>query len=299
MAMLKYKKLKKEELISTERYTPQIESLEISYEHWHRYLSITPFIKGKKVLDVGCGEGYGTNLIAKYAARAVGVDIDEKVILKAQKKYKKRNLKFMTGRASNLQIEKNNAFDIVVSFETIEHLTAKKQQEFLTSVKGVLRKNGQFIVSTPDKKNYSDVRNYQNPYHKKEFYKEEFIKFLKNYFKYVNIFGQKIYPASFIWNENGLKGNLGEYFISKNKKGFSAEFFKKREPLMLIALCSEVKIKDFLDSYCLDLDEVFIKEKVKELNILKKMITQKDKYIESLSGHLDQKTEELKEIYNS
>ena len=47
-----------------ERYISNMNSAQISYEHWHRYFYATQFIKGKDVLDIACGEGYGANLIA-------------------------------------------------------------------------------------------------------------------------------------------------------------------------------------------------------------------------------------------
>ena len=65
-----------------ERFIPTNELIndEIGFEHLHRYHSIIPFIQNKSVLDIACGEGYGTALIGKHAKKVIGVDIDDACI---------------------------------------------------------------------------------------------------------------------------------------------------------------------------------------------------------------------------
>jgi len=65
-----------------ERYIPDANpeevGAEIHYEYLHRYIFVTQFVEGKTVLDLGCGEGYGSYILSKLAERVVGIDIDEK-----------------------------------------------------------------------------------------------------------------------------------------------------------------------------------------------------------------------------
>src|SRR3982750_1352378 len=92
---------------------------EIMIEHLHRYAIAQDVCAQKIVLDIACGEGYGSNLIAAKAAKVIGVDIDTGVIESAKSKYKRNNLQYYQGNADNIPCE-NNFFDVVVSFETIE-----------------------------------------------------------------------------------------------------------------------------------------------------------------------------------
>ena len=89
-------------------------------EHLHRYAIAKELVQGKRVLDIACGEGYGSNLLAASADFVNGVDIDQVVIAHAAEKYKKENLSFSQGSVEKIPFDANT-FDMVVSFETLEH----------------------------------------------------------------------------------------------------------------------------------------------------------------------------------
>ncbi|MCY7293598.1 MAG: class I SAM-dependent methyltransferase, partial [Ferruginibacter sp.] len=128
---------------------------EVAVEHLHRYAIVLPLVNDKKVLDIASGEGYGSNLIAGHASQAIGVDICPDAIARANTKYKKNNLKFLEGSADAIPLA--NAFaDVVVSFETLEH--HDKHEEMLAEVKRVLKPDGFLIMSSPNKKYYTDER---------------------------------------------------------------------------------------------------------------------------------------------
>ena len=107
-----------------ERYLPQMTGAHISYEHWHRYLFAARLVAGKAVLDVACGEGYGSRLLAETAASVVGVDVDPAAVRDAAASYPAWNLTFLCGPAELIPVEGEHVFDVIVSFETLEHLTA-------------------------------------------------------------------------------------------------------------------------------------------------------------------------------
>ena len=130
-----------------ERYVPGIKG-DIEIEHLHRYALALELSKGKNVLDIASGEGYGSYLLSMLAKSVVGVDISKEAILHSSMKYIKSNLTFLCGSADRIPCE-SHSFDLVVSFETIEH--HDKHEEMLQEIKRVLKPDGILILSSPEK----------------------------------------------------------------------------------------------------------------------------------------------------
>src|SRR5512139_3486774 len=87
-----------------ERYVPWVDDPFIGYEHLHRYRFAKEFVKGKKVLDLACGEGYGSLMLSEEAGDVTGIDIDETTIRHASSKYLRGNLKFLKGLITDIPI---------------------------------------------------------------------------------------------------------------------------------------------------------------------------------------------------
>jgi ubiquinone/menaquinone biosynthesis C-methylase UbiE len=157
-----------------ERFLPN-EAGEMWAEHWHRYHAIQHLVANKRVLDVACGEGYGSALLSRVASAVSGVDISNEAITHATAAYStqktaQKNLKFYEASCTQLPFA-DHSFDIVVSFETIEHIT--EHDAFLDEIKRVLTADGLLIISSPNKAEYSDARNFKNEFHVKELYRDE------------------------------------------------------------------------------------------------------------------------------
>lgn len=181
--------MEKEKLEFTgERFTPECVR-EIWYEHYHRYAYAQRLVKNKIVLDAACGEGYGTDMLAQHAKQAYGIDIDQKTIKHSQSRYNRENLQFQQGSCTDLPFE-NNTFDVVISFETLEHLA--EQSQMLEEFDRVLKKDGVLVISTPDKKHYSDATGFQNEYHVKELYQGEFKALLDQHWQYQIWYSQSL-----------------------------------------------------------------------------------------------------------
>ncbi|HEY1114836.1 MAG TPA: glycosyltransferase [Chitinophagaceae bacterium] len=170
-----------------ERYIPVENSKdEISVEHLHRYHSILPLVKGKVVLDIACGEGYGSALMARSAKKVIGVDISEECIVHAVTKYASQfpHTHFLQGSVEAIPVE-DASVDVVISFETLEHVSAEGQERFLSEVKRVLKSDGVFVVSTPDKENYSNRYGHENHFHVHELGRADFKALLECRFGHV------------------------------------------------------------------------------------------------------------------
>lgn len=191
-----------------ERFLPGA-SGEIWYEHWHRYHFAANLVRDAEVLDVACGAGYGSALLARYAKRVVGVDISSDTIGHARSTYATlSNVDFQQADCTALPFA-DASFDAVVSFETIEHIEG--QEKFLDEVARVLRPDGLFVLSSPNRLEYSDRRNFANPYHVRELYREELTALLAPRFPHTRWFGQRMSFFSVVWPEQlSSRGDLFE-----------------------------------------------------------------------------------------
>ncbi|MDA7417772.1 glycosyltransferase [Xenophilus arseniciresistens] len=217
-----------------ERYMPT-EDGELRYEHMHRYVWAAQFVQGKAVLDIASGEGYGSAVLADSAASVVGVDISETAVAHARAAYTaKGNLRYLQGSADAIPCE-SASFDVVVSFETIEHLAT--QQEMISEIRRVLKPEGMLIISSPNKKTYSDDRAYSNEFHVKELYFDEFDALLKQQFRRVSYLGQRFVTLSTLLPASSSQATYEALGLrdGQAQPGTPAGL----EPLYFVAVCDQ------------------------------------------------------------
>jgi 2-polyprenyl-3-methyl-5-hydroxy-6-metoxy-1,4-benzoquinol methylase len=175
----------------TERMVPEQAHARIFWEHVARYRFAKDFVSGKRVLDIACGEGYGAAALTKAgAASVVGVDISLEACEHARHKY---GLNACRGDAKAIPLP-DRSIDLVVSFETIEHVDAPAV--FLRECARVLVPDGMLIVSTPNRPVYSGTGQ-QNPFHHLELDEDEFLALLRAQFGSIQLFSQ--FPRSAAW----------------------------------------------------------------------------------------------------
>jgi 2-polyprenyl-3-methyl-5-hydroxy-6-metoxy-1,4-benzoquinol methylase len=133
--------------LEEERAVPWTEPAKFAW-HVARYEFALPFVADKRVLDVGCGEGYGAALLAGRAREVVGVDYSPAAIEHAARKYKASNLTFAVRDATELDATLGQ-FDVVSCFEVIEHVEA--HDAVVDGFREVLSTAGLLFVSTPNK----------------------------------------------------------------------------------------------------------------------------------------------------
>ena len=183
-----------------ERFLAEMKGV-IHLEHWHRYRLASQLCADKTVLDLASGEGYGSHFLAKTALNVIGFDISEKAVFHATQTYQQDNLRFGVASATEIPLE-DNSIDLIVSFETIEHL--EDHEGMIREFKRVLKNDGVILISSPNKEVYSDIDGYRNPYHVRELYTEEFHQLIKSYFENTKLLGQRTAAASIIAHADAL-----------------------------------------------------------------------------------------------
>lgn len=157
--------------------------------HSQRYNFACSFIKSADtVLDMGCGEGFGTDILAGKAKKAVGVDYHEMVVNQARQKYgtKRDNISFMSGDCYQLRFD--SPFDVVCAFDLIEHLP--DDVLFIKKMSEVLKKNGTLILSTPNKLIHMLQLGKIYEFHQKEYFHSEIIDLVKARFSNIEVYVQ-------------------------------------------------------------------------------------------------------------
>ncbi|MHC9085643.1 methyltransferase domain-containing protein [Luteimonas sp. RIT-PG2_3] len=222
-----------------ERFVPT-EHGEIRQEHLHRYAWCLPAVAGLDVLDIASGEGYGSSMLAETARSVLGVDISGEAVAHALEKYGGRgNLSFVRGSAAEIPAAAGS-FDVVVSFETIEHLI--EQEQMLDEIKRVLRPDGFLVISSPNKEVYSEQSGHHNEFHLKELELEELTALLVKRFPAVKMFGHRLAVASTISGAD--LGIQYETMRPLSDTGISVEKRSPRlvDPVYYIALASSEEV---------------------------------------------------------
>ncbi|WP_267102387.1 glycosyltransferase [Xanthomonas sacchari] len=217
-----------------ERFVPT-ESGELAYEHWHRYAWCQELARGRRVLDVACGEGYGSALLADVAEAVDGVDIAVEAVSSARSTYGTRaNLRFHEASATRLPFA-NASFDLVISFETVEHLL--EQEQMLEELRRVLRPDGILVISSPNRPIYSDARNYRNEFHVRELDFEEFSALLGRQFPAVDFYGQRMSSGSLLLP---LQGSRDQYKAFTSSGRLENRTVDADKIMYFVAVCAAV-----------------------------------------------------------
>jgi O-antigen biosynthesis protein len=227
-----------------ERFIPLQTDPLLALEHYHRYYFASRFARDRKVLDIGCGEGYGSAFLARHAGEVTGIDLDQATIDHAREKYASvSNLSFEAGKGEEIR-KPDHSVDLAVSFELLEHLDSDIQSGFLRNVQRVLKPDGLFIVSSPERNEYAATYQAKNEFHKHEMTLPELKTFLSGYFEHVHLYAQRVLSYSTIWR---LEAGRNESFRVHFRKELQEEVARDQPfaaPLYLIALCSNVPLHD-------------------------------------------------------
>jgi SAM-dependent methyltransferase len=185
-----------------ERLVPELQHGELVHaEHLARYLVAARLAGSRRVLDVACGTGYGTAILAASASSAAGVDIDEATVEYARARHPGPT--FSVADAAALPFG-DGSFDLVVSFETIEHVP--DPERVLAELRRVLTHDGLLVVSTPNKDRYL----VENEFHQREFTHAEFVALLNRAFSHVQLLLQHNWSTSAVLAPDAAAEASGE-----------------------------------------------------------------------------------------
>jgi SAM-dependent methyltransferase len=216
-----------------ERLIPELQHGELVHaEHLARYRLAAQLAHDRCVLDAACGDGYGAAILAACGAKSVtGVDIDSTAVAHARARYA---VDFVVADVGALPFEEE-AFDLVVSFETIEHVNDPSKA--LAELRRVLAKGGTLVISTPNTHEYL----VDNEFHVQEFAHDEFVALLKDNFSWVEVMLQHnwltstVSSAEFAKDSGAARPHDVEFY---KVKGFQPGF-----ELYAVALCGEFPVE--------------------------------------------------------
>ncbi len=253
-----------------ERYVPGTWSKLAEYEHMPRYALAKSLAKGKRVLDFGCGTGYGSALMAEVATHVTALDIDAPALAWARENHRAANIDFQRHADLGATLPAKS-FDMVTCFEMIEHVDHATQKAAVASIARLLTDEGLLLISTP---NHAVTALYgANPYHIREMNEAEFNELLGPHFPHIQILRQHVRVGV----------SLGD---AGSPEGDSAAI----APMAFIAVCSRKQLPNVAGNLLFDPDVDYVGQFMAHENALyalRRDAYEKGETAHSLAGQLN------------
>ena len=256
-----------------ERAIPGQTDPDLMNEHWARYAFAEALVGSKRVLDAGCGVGYGAARLAEVAAEVVALDQARDPLTAGGKQYSHPRLRFVQGDCTRFPFA-DSSLDAVVAFEVIEHLDEWKA--LIEESRRVLVPAGQFIVSTPNRLYYGEAREDPNPFHVHEFTHDEFREELGRCFPHVMLFLENHTDALVFAGEcQGIRAHLE----TADQTPDEAHFF--------LAVCSQRPLHGSQAFVYLPSSANLLREREKHIGLLQGEVNKRDEWLAAARVELD------------
>jgi SAM-dependent methyltransferase len=266
-----------------ERVVPGLVDADLFNEHFARYQLASRWAAGRRVLDAGCGTGYGSAELARSASSVTAIDFSQDAIGYAQEHFQLPNLHYQVGDCLALP---EGPFDLIVAFEVIEHLSEWPQ--FLLEVKRALAPGGLFLVSTPNKLYYAESRGQSgdNPFHVHEF---EFAEFQTEL--------HKVFAEAGMLLQNHVEGVA---FANPDNPVFkskvNADGVKPEDSHFFLAVCSTEPLPA-LDGFCwIPGTGNILREREHHIGLLSGEVELKTQWMARQKAELDERNREYDEL---
>lgn len=271
-----------------ERVVPGLVDPDLFNEHLARYRFAARFAGSARVLDAGCGSGYGAAELLK-AASVTGFDISGEAVQHARRTFTRPHVHFLQAACEALPFA-GASFDLVLAFEVIEHLAGWR--EMLAEARRVLGPAGTLLVSTPNKAWYTESRAAAgpNPYHVHEFEYAEFAAALRDVFAHVHLWTQNHSEAIAFIPASATSGALD---APADHSPETAHFF--------LAACSQSPIAETRAFAWLPSAGNLLRERLQHITLLESELEKKNGWLtetlESLAT-LEKEHEELQKAHD-
>ncbi len=177
-----------------EQFVPELSKKRLIDEHMARYNFAKKYVEKRAVLDIASGTGYGSSLLSQKARKVTGVDLSRESIEYAKDRFQKSNIEFICASATD-ELFEDESFDVICSFETIEHLEKEDRIKYLKNLNKWLKKDGVLLLSTPNKKITSPfTKKPVNKFHVLEYDYEGLKEELSPYLGVDKFYGQRLIP---------------------------------------------------------------------------------------------------------
>ena len=250
-----------------ERLVPGASDPDLENEHFARYCFAEPLCAGRRVLDAGCGVGYGSQRLARAGATVIAMDSDAESLRYGQSKFPGGC--FLQGDCVALPF-RESSFDLVVAFELIEHLTG--WADLIREAARVLAPEGLFLVSTPNRACYRAAGQAPNPFHVHEFEYDEFREALAESFAHCAVYAENHVPAIAFTSGDVDTGRVA--FGARRDQPAEADFF--------LALCSS--------------EARSLPPNLAYLPSVANVLREREEHIREMQGLLDRETERHAEV---
>jgi ubiquinone/menaquinone biosynthesis C-methylase UbiE len=260
-----------------ERVIPGQVNDDLWAEHIARYAFAARMASGLRVLDAGCGTGYGVTELATTAQWVVGADVASEATGYARAHATRANTSYLQASATALPFP-TGAFGLVAAFEVIEHLVSWR--ELLSEARRVLAPGGLLLVSTPNRLYYADSRRLDgpNPYHVHEFEFEEFHAALREYFPHVTILFQNRVEA-FAFHGQTQSSRVEVRLDTATHEPANAHFF--------IGICGSEALPDTQTFLYVPRAANVLREREEHIRLLEQELAQSKRWLdESIADHL-------------
>jgi SAM-dependent methyltransferase len=211
-------------ILTGERTLPGLKEENYWFQrHLVAYEYLLPLVVGKRVADLGSGEGYGTDLLAQKASQAVGVELAPEAIFHARNTYRQANLSFLYMDIFNMDLE-DDSFDLVCSLQVLEHL--HQPEKFMSEARRILRPGGSCFITTPNRLLISQGSDKPiNPFHIFEFDDGEFLDFMHGYFDEVEMLG--VFHAGKLKLHDSICRRNFSQFCLRLPRGLDKSFYQR------------------------------------------------------------------------